>query len=297
MISIQIIKPLPGLEKYIDCYSFCKGELNIARMRVIANSCTTLFIYLNGSKHNGQFNNKPLNITQGIISPFSLRRDSLWTIKTNTVDTTECLTIMFSYLGFHRLFGVPMKELYGAIYNLSDISLPGFNELIMKIEDIQSVSERADVLNKFFTKQFNRLEEQDSRYLYLQRILIHIKQKRGKLNVRELCDHICMTERSLENWFRTFIGTSPIEFIQIIRFQSLLQEIYFFDKNIDWQNIILDYKYYDQSHFINVFKDATSVTPEYFIKNKKSKIFLASNGSGCLFFSDQADSDLLIEKA
>jgi len=58
--------------------------LNISRMRVIANSCTTLLIYFNGSKHNGQFNNEPVQIPHGIINPFSLRRDALWTIQAGT---------------------------------------------------------------------------------------------------------------------------------------------------------------------------------------------------------------------
>jgi AraC-like DNA-binding protein len=297
MINIQIVKPLPGLEKFIDCYSFCKGELNLTHMRVIANSCTTLFIYFNGSKHNGQFNNETIQIPRGIISPFSLRKDALWTIQAGTGKITECLTIMFTHIGFHRLFGIPMKELYGAIYDLSDVVLPGFPEVIMRIEDARNTLERTEVLNKYFKKQFNCLDNQDSRYIYIQRILVYLRQQKGKLNVKSLCEHTCMTERSLENWFKTYIGTSPVEFIHIVRFHALLQEIYNNNSNVDWQNIVRDYKYYDQSHFINVFKDATSVTPEYFLKNKKSKLFLASNGSGCLFFSDTDNSKLLMENA
>jgi AraC-like DNA-binding protein len=297
MVNIQIIKPPSGLEQYIECYSFCKGELNTTRMRVVANSCTTLFIYFNGSKHNGQFNNNPVHITQGIISPFSLRRDALWTIQEGTGEMTECLTIMFTYIGFHRLFGLPMKELYGSIYDLSDVGLPGFKEVILRIEDANNTDERTEVLNKYFKKQFNYLDTQDSRYIYIQRILGYIMQQKGKLNVRELCNHICMTERSLENWFKTYIGTSPREFIHIVRFRALLQEIYNNNCQVDWQNIIRDFRYYDQSHLINIFKDATSITPEYFLKNKKSKLFLASNGSGCLFFSDADNSHLLMENA
>jgi AraC-like DNA-binding protein len=297
MVNIQVIKPPSGLDQYIDCYSFCKGELNTTRMRVIANSCTTLFIYFNDSKHNGQFNDKPVHIPRGIISPFSLRRDALWTIQKCTSDMTECLTIMFTYVGFHRLFGVPMKELYGSIYDLSDVGLPGFKEVIMRIEDARNTAERTDALNNYFKKQYNIFDTKDSRYLYIQRIISYIMLQKGKLYVRELCEHICMTERSLENWFKTYIGTTPSEFIHIVRFQNLLQEIYNNNNPVDWHNIVRDFKYYDQSHLINIFKDATSITPEYFLKNKKSKLFLASNGSGCLFFSDTNNSDLLLEKA
>jgi AraC-like DNA-binding protein len=208
----------------------------------------------------------------------------------------DCVTIMFTYIGFYRLFGVPMKELYGSIYNLSDVKLPGFKEIIAKIEDSADNTTRTDILNKYFEKQFILMDTHDNRYIYLQRIISYIMSKKGKLNVCEVCEHTCMTERSLQNWFKVCIGTSPREFIHIIRFQNLINEIYSNNvSNIDWQEIIHDYRYYDQSHLDKLFKEATSVTPEYFIKNKKSKLFLASNGSGCLFFSDIDNSGLLKE--
>jgi AraC-like DNA-binding protein len=295
MVNIQIIKPAVGLEQYIDCFSFCKGEFAKTKMKIIANSCTTLFIYLNGSKHNGQFNNKPVHITHGIISPFSLRRDTFWSMQ-SVEEIVECVTVMFSYVGFYRLFGMPMKELYGSIYDISDISLPGFKEVVMKIEDTSDNISRTEILNKYFIKQFTRLDNHDVRYTYMPRILSYIGSEKGKLNVSELCEKTCMTERTLENWFKTCIGGAPREFINIVKFHNLLHEIYNSKvSHINWQDLIHNYRYFDQAHLINVFKDATSVTPEYFFQNRKNKLFLTSNGSGCLFFNDMESDQMLNE--
>lgn len=294
MVNIKFIKPETSLEQYIDGYSFCQGEFK-TKMKIIANSCTTLFIYLNGSKHNGQFNNKPVHIPHGIISPFSLRRDAFWSEQC-VEEVVECITVMFSYVGFFRLFGIPMKDLYGSIYDISDVSLPGFNEVVMKIEDTNDNDVRTVILNNYFTEQFMREDCQDIRHKYMPKILNYIISEKGKLHVSELCEKTCISERTLENWFKICIGGSPREFINIVKFHNLLNEIYYTKAtDIQWHDLIFKYKYFDQAHLIKVFKDATSVTPEYFFKNRQTKLFLASNGSGCLFFNETDNNDLLKE--
>jgi AraC-like DNA-binding protein len=296
MVNIQVIKPLSGLEQYIDCYSFCllKGSVEQTRMKTIANSCTTLFIYLNGSKHNGIFNNKRVNISYGIISPFSLRNDSLWMLP--DVNQIKCVTVMFTSYGFHKLFGIPMKHLYGSIMDVAELDLPGLKETILRIEEAKDDQSITSILNAYFIKQYTAFDIPNSRYQYTQRIISYIISQKGMLTVRELCDYTSTTERTLENWFKTFVGASPRDFIQIIKFKNMLGEIFNSESEyLDWHTLLYKYRYYDQAHMINTFRDATSVSPDYFQKNKKTKLFLASNGSGCLFFADSNVSNLLHE--
>ncbi len=291
MVHLQIVKPSGILESCISYYSFCKvnDASSMPRMRVISNSCTTIFIYLNGSRHNGVYNNKPVGIKQGVISPFSLRNDELWLLP-DKQKNVECLTIMFTHTGFFKLFGIPMNEIHGYIFDISDFKLNGFSEIIDRIEELTDNSKRAEILDQYFSKQLIHTEKNANRLKHMDYIINHIRSLNSVHNVRMLVNNTNTTERTLENWFKSSVGNSPKEFISIIRFQHIIEQIYQCKtEDLDWFNIIGKYGYYDQSHFITEFKAATSVTPDYFFRNRKKELFLASNGSGCLFFTDNKD--------
>jgi AraC-like DNA-binding protein len=294
MVNLKIVKPSRILESCISYYSFCKvtDASTMPRMRVISNSCTTIFIYLNGSRHNGIFNNKPVRIRQGIISPFSLRNDELWLLP-DLQKSVECLTIMFTHTGFFKLFGIPMNEIQGCIFDITEFKLKGFRETIDRIEESTENDKRAEILNTYFSKQLINTEKIRDRFRHVDLIITNIQSSNSIRNVRILANNTFTTERTLENWFKSSVGNSPKEFISIIRFQQIIEQIYQCNTEVlDWFNIICKYGYYDQSHFINEFKAATSVTPDYFLKNRKKQLFLASNGSGCLFFADNKDSTI-----
>ncbi len=294
MVNLQIVKPSHALDSCISYYSFCKvtSPSTMPRMRVISNSCTTLFIFLNGSRHNGIFNNKPVRIKQGVISPFSLRNDVLWLLP-DLQKSVECLTIMFTHTGFFKLFGIPMNELHGYIFDNSDFKFKGFRDTIDRIEEAIDTNQRSEILNHYFQKQLMNSEKKVDRFRHMDLVVKNLQASSAIPNVRQLAKNTFTTERTLENWFNTSVGNSPKEFISIIRFQRMIEHLYQCNNEaIDWQDIVFRYGYYDQSHFINEFKTATSVTPDTFFKQRRSKLFLASNGSGCLFFADNDDSTL-----
>ena len=144
MVDIQIIKPLTGLEQYISCYCFnVVTEADIkTRIRILAGSGPTLFIYYHGSKYNALFKGKSINNPNGIIGPLNLRNDELWLLQSER-EILECVTIIFTHVGFYRIFGIPMKELYNSVYTLFEVSLPCFKEVIMKMDDAPDNISRA----------------------------------------------------------------------------------------------------------------------------------------------------------
>ncbi|MFD1173329.1 helix-turn-helix domain-containing protein [Oceanobacillus picturae] len=72
---------------------------------------------------------------------------------------------------------------------------------------------------------------------------------------------------------RTFhkeLGVSPKEISVIIRYQSLLQELYN-SKQYRFTNIVTKYGYSDQSHFINQFKRYYGISPNKVFKINTTK--------------------------
>lgn len=99
----------------------------------------------------------------------------------------------------------------------------------------------------------------------------HIYSSRGMLNVNELSDAIGYSEQHIRKKFEAYIGFSPKQFCQIVKFQNSL-DMYLEEDDSDILNIIYENGYYDQAHFIKGFKKFIHLTPrqykQYFDKTQ-----------------------------
>ncbi len=75
--------------------------------------------------------------------------------------------------------------------------------------------------------------------------------------------HIC--ERTLQRKFLRRIGITPKKLMRIIRINEVWKKIKNGDA-IDYQDIIFEGNYFDQTHFIKDFKAITGETPDYFFR-------------------------------
>lgn len=78
--------------------------------------------------------------------------------------------------------------------------------------------------------------------------------------------------------FRKFIkrtGVSPKTMARIVRFNYLWTKINY-EQAIDYQNLVFEGNFFDQSHFINDFKAITGETPHCFFKRKLEIVQLFS---------------------
>ncbi|WP_162818006.1 helix-turn-helix domain-containing protein [Niabella yanshanensis] len=90
-----------------------------------------------------------------------------------------------------------------------------------------------------------------------------ILDRRAQISVKEICEALFLTPRSLERRFLKAVGLSAKDFIQITRFQQSLEQLAEkqFTKLTD---IVYTNGFADQSHFIRVFKAFTGKTPRGF---------------------------------
>ncbi|WP_404980341.1 helix-turn-helix transcriptional regulator [Chitinophaga pollutisoli] len=72
------------------------------------------------------------------------------------------------------------------------------------------------------------------------------------------------TVRQLERNFKKFIGLSPKEYSNIIRFQNALATIKNSDENRSLIDIAFECGYYDHSHLTNEIRRNTGLSPSQF---------------------------------
>ncbi|MFC4323624.1 helix-turn-helix domain-containing protein [Litchfieldia salsa] len=158
-----------------------------------------------------------------------------------------------------------MKELLDQRIPLFDV-LSLDSSIIEEIGLCISFTERIQVFCKYLYDQ--RVDDN-----YDQRIVDYCIQKiyssRGSISISKLEDMTGYSDRYIRRKFEAYIGFSPNEFSQIVKFQRTLTSFLDTDSK-DMIDIIQENGYFDQSHFYRHFKKFMGVTPKQFKQSFKS---------------------------
>lgn len=86
--------------------------------------------------------------------------------------------------------------------------------------------------------------------------------------------------RTIERNFIHRLGVSPKTLMRIVRFNYLWDKIRT-EHVLDYQDLVFDGHFFDQSHFIKDFKDIIGETPSYFFKRNLQHLqIISGKGSG-----------------
>jgi len=134
--------------------------------------------------------------------------------------------------------------------------------LTQQISDTSDNRKRIEILEKFMLSRIVKTgAEFDRRFSTSIKILSSCA---GQMKIDKLAEDICLSKRQLERLFKNKIGLSPKEFSRILGFQYA---IFIKQKNKDMAltSLALKAVYFDQSHFINDFKQISRYNPrKYF---------------------------------
>lgn len=166
---------------------------------------------------------------------------------------SKMFAIKFQPWAIRELFGLEMSSITDKV-----ITIPKtIQEKVVKIKDIavstQSFSEKVAEIETWFRRM------EISKFHQNYKAVQYIQKKNGLIQLNELAELCNTTERTLERYFKSYVGLSPKFYSRIIRFSSIFQLVQ--EEKIDWQDIVYKAGYYDQSHFIKNFKEFTGEDP------------------------------------
>jgi AraC-like DNA-binding protein len=117
------------------------------------------------------------------------------------------------------------------------------------------IQDPINYLNRFFVDRVRNTGGQ------LQAVIEDIHQSNGQSGIYELAKRNYTTVRQLERQFKTYVGVTPKEYSNIVRFQNALSLI----KNSSPEQSLLDIAFecgfYDHSHLTNEIKKNTGLAP------------------------------------
>ena len=241
-MEYKIIKPYKDLEPFIHFYWELKGkEIEPQRERVFPDGCAGIVMNLG---NNCLTDNGSVSMAFGktyIVGAMNSFKDSFIDIDTH-------------------LLGVCLKPAtFANFYNYASQ-----NELTNETVEFEK-SNSFDV-NKIFDSPFQYFDHYysqrvKSKYTALQGVINDIHVTNGQISIYELSKKNFTTVRQLERNFKKYIGLSPKEYSNIIRFQNALRIIKNSNQDRSLLDIAFECGYYDHSHLSNEIKRNTGLSP------------------------------------
>ncbi|WP_025146713.1 helix-turn-helix domain-containing protein [Pedobacter jeongneungensis] len=236
------IKPCAALAPFIHAYWELKGDENDAQWeRNFPDGCPGLVINLG---ETCKTDNGSISMNYG---------------KTYAVGAMTSFNDSFIEKGTH-LMGVCLKPAaFSSFYHYAPQ-----NELInstiefdkpISFETEKMIENPIAYLNHFYT---NRIGNMDMQF---QSVLTDIQQSNGQASIYEVAKRNYTTIRQLERKFKTYIGITPKEYSNIIRFQHALAIIQNPGQERSLLEIAFECGFYDHSHLSNEIKRNTGLAP------------------------------------
>lgn len=182
------------------------------------------------------------------------------------------------YMEYDRIQTFGIRFYPGVLYPFLKYPLNNFTNKIILLEDViediriklgedlisaVAINEMISAANKYFAALLN-----NSLYnATLSNALFLIYKSKGNITVKDISDREVISERQIRRIFNNWIGINPKTFCKIVRFQNTINTKRL-PQEINWINLALESGYYDQTHFINEFKELSGITPEKFFSVK-----------------------------
>lgn len=204
-------------------------------------------------------------LNNGIISKNFLTGQATKSYQLQLSGKIGMVGIVFRPAGLHSLFGLPMYEFSDERINLRDVLGKQIDECSDKIETATSYTERIRLLEQFLNLQFLRKQPDTDRTDYAANLIV---EQRGVVNITDLMEELFVCRRQFERKFLQKVGVSPKFYARIRRVGVLCHELARKRWQItDWQDLIYQSGYYDQSHFIKEFTEFTGKVPSLYVKD------------------------------
>lgn len=162
-----------------------------------------------------------------------------------------------------EIFSVPACELNNHVVCIKDIIAAGAVALEDGILLAQNTDERVRILSDFLIRQIQGNGKSDTT---IKASIQYIMQAKGRVDMKSLSEHFCLSARQFERRFKCYSGFSPKLFSRITRFQFALNEVKFPHKSLT--DISYECGYYDQSHFIHDFKEFSGLHPRSYFSGR-----------------------------
>ncbi len=179
---------------------------------------------------------------------------------------------------FGRYFHISGLELSSKGTPL-DCLLPNLSPFVRQAAEAKDLFQFRIVMERMLSDLLARRRSQCSPLELTWKLSYELLYRRGNMTVQEMADYTGFCRRHLRDVFLTYVGISPKQLCNQVRFQNTMQSILLESAlGGSLTDISLRNGYFDQSHFNRMFKRYTGMCPSKFIESvQEGKPLLVKN--------------------
>lgn len=251
------------LQPFVECYFIWENNLAINHPVIVEsppNGYASMVFNYGESYQVFNEKNQAISTPKNFISGQSTKSYQL-----QIKGKIGMIGIVFRPAAINTLFGLPMYEFSNMRMNLNDVLGKEIDQIQDTIAEAKTHQERIVILDNYLIIKILKSEKRPDRTDYTANLII---EKKGIINVSELMDDLYVCRRQFERQFLQKVGISPKYYARIRRIGYLCSVMANQRWQIDdWQDLIYQSGYYDQSHFIKEFTAFTGKSPSLYLKN------------------------------
>ncbi|MHA4845206.1 helix-turn-helix domain-containing protein [Flavitalea antarctica] len=159
--------------------------------------------------------------------------------------------------GLYQLFGVDMSLLTNTSMPLQELlGQEEAEQFITKVNEAPDHAAIIETLDAFFLSRLpaNEIEPK------VEHAINYIHRLKGNVSIGEIESTCYITLRSLERYFKTYIGLTPKDYAKIYRFKCLMNYIHE-HPGVTWNILCEENGYYDQAHLTRYFTRFLKIRP------------------------------------
>lgn len=245
-----MIEPAPALTPYIRHYWILEIEEVVpVSERVLPTGCVQLVF------HRGE----------SLLLPEEGRRQPRTMICGHTVGFSdvlstgrlEMITVAFQPYAAKAFLHIPVRLFHGQSVAMDEVEDGEFKELTRQVDDAEDHDECIRLIENFLIRRLYTFREYE-----LKRVaaVMHEINVSSRVDIPRLSSVACLGDKQLRRVFLDYMGTTPKEFVRIVRMQRalfILQQ----DVTTPLAQVAYACGFSDQSHMIKEFKLFSGYTP------------------------------------
>lgn len=254
MQTFKIIHPSPALKPFVRYYWVLQDSSpGMVSQRTLPTGCMSLVF------HRGE---RLKVVSQNDLQPrcFISGQETSFTDVIST-GNIEMIVTVFQPHTAKMFFHIPVSLFCNrniSIYDMEDIEL---QDLAGKMGDADNLETAVILIENFLLNRV--LLENNYNIPRLSTVVRHISNS-VHTNIKGLADIACLSEKQFCRVFSEHIGTTPKDFLRIIRLQRTLSVLQHNPK-IGFAQLSYECGYTDQSHMIKEFRLFTGYNPKEYI--------------------------------
>lgn len=175
---------------------------------------------------------------------------------------SEMMVISFKKGMAAPFFPFPMQEISDSVVDADLVWGTDFGLLREQLLGTDDIWVRFRIIEDFLIREF---QSQMAINPCIAFAIDEMTERPDAVNIARMNAKIGYSQKHFTDIFRRAVGVTPKSYLKLMRFQKAVKTIDA-STNIDWGNLSLECGFYDQSHFINDFKQFSGFTPEQYAK-------------------------------